>query len=646
MKSEMLSVLLLEPDRSVYRSIQFLLEKAESPSFRVDSAETLCRGLECLRAACSDVVLLDLNLSDSQGLTALAAVRSQFPSLPVVVLVPTAQEVLGRQAVEAGASDYLLKEGLSPWLLHRALRYAVESARASHELSQSEQRLRDLFQNSQDIIFTLDQDGNITSLNRSAELTIGCPENPAVPINMRSVIAPEYIDKCMEMLERVLQGEPAPSCELALMCPDGRRLIVEVFNVHLIRRGNKLGVQGIARDITERRNLESLLRQSQKLEAVGRLSGGLAHDFNNLLCAISGHSELLADRLEPGHPASNNLAQIKKAADSAAVLIRQLLAFSRQQVFYPRVVNLNRIVRDVETLFGRLIGEHIEFVTALDPTLGNVRVDPNQFEQVLVNLLLNARDAMVEGGKLKVTTSEVNLEGNLHSRHGIVPEGCYVVVSVSDTGMGMDQETQSRIFEPFFTTKELGKGTGLGLATVYGIVRQSGGFIWVYSELGHGTIFKIYIPREMEALAPAPAKRSTGKSWSGTETVLVVEDAEPLRCLIREFLSDCGYTVLEASDGKEALEMFRQSSSRIHLLITDLVMPGISGRQLAEELTALDPTLCVLYMSGYSSDRSIVPGATTEEAAFLEKPFTRDSLLRTARQLLDSAVVPPFGVVT
>jgi len=584
-------------------------------------------------------VLLDLNLADSQGLATLTAVRSQFPGLPVVVLVPTVQESLGKQAVDAGASDYLLKEGLSPWLLHRALRYAIESARAAEALRENERRLHEIFDNSQDIIFTVDEAGNITSLNKSAELNFGCPGIENAPLNIRTVIAPEYVEHCLEMLGRVLKGEFAPVSELAIVCHDGRRIIVEVSNVNRFRQGDKIGVQGIARDITERRNLENLLRQSQKLEAVGRLSGGLAHDFNNLLCAISGHSELLAERLEPGHPAGSNLAQIKKAADSAATLIRQLLAFSRRQVFYPQVVNLNRIVREVETLFSRLIGEHIEFVTALDPALSNVRLDPHQFEQVLVNLFINARDAMVEGGTLKVTTSEVCLEGDLQSRHGIVPEGRYVVVSVSDTGVGMDAETQSRIFEPFFTTKELGKGTGLGLATVYGIVKQSGGFIWVYSELGRGTTFKIYMPREMEAVTPVPVKRSSGKSFAGTEIVLVVEDAEPLRCLTREFLSDCGYTVLEASNGREALELYQQSNDRIHLLITDLVMPGMGGRQLAEELTRLDPTLAVLYMSGYSSDRSIPPSAAGEEVAYLEKPFSRENLLRKVRQLLDASLV-------
>lgn len=638
MPPDVVSLLLLEADPSFCWSVQFLLHEVGSPSFRMDFSETLSGGLERLSSAHFDAVLLDLTLSDCSGLAALQELRARFPGLPVVVLVPHAEESAGKQAVEAGASDYLLKEWLSPWLLRSALRYAIESARAAEALRQNEHRLRELVDNSKDIIFTLDQDGNITSLNKSAEVLLGCPGSEGQPLNIRNVVAPEYVEYCREKLARVLKGEFAPLRELAVLCRDGRRMIVEVFNVNRYRQGDQLCVQGVARDITERRNLENLLRQSQKLEAIGRLSGGLAHDFNNLLCAISGHSELLAERLEPGHPASSNLAQIKKAADSAAALIRQLLAFSRQQVFYPKVVNLNSLVAEVETLFGRLMGENIELVTTLEPTLGNVRVDPHQFEQVIVNLLLNARDAMVEGGTLSMATTEVNLEGNFQSRQGIVPPGRYVVLTVSDTGMGMNAETQNRLFEPFFTTKELGKGTGLGLATVYGIVKQSGGFIWVYSEIGHGTTFKIYLPREEEPLTPQPGKRTQRTSFRGTETVLIVEDAEPLRCLARDFLTDSGYTVLEAGDGKEALELARQAAERIHLLVTDLVMPGIGGRQLAKEMILLDPTLAVLFMSGYSNDRVGPSGVLLEGAAFLEKPFTREGLLRKVRQLLDSAV--------
>jgi PAS domain S-box-containing protein len=635
---DVVSILLLEGQPSSCRSIQPVLREAVNPAAcRIECFESLREGLERLEAARFDVLLLDLTLSGIQGLATLIEVHSG--ELPIVALISQADEAVGEQAVEAGAADYLVREALSPGMFRRSLRYVIGRAKAAEALHQSELRLRELFDNSHEIFFTLDFDGNITSLNKSGEMILGHEQEEARRMNLKNLVAPEYSACLSGLLERLRAGLPAPVSEVTLVHPDGRRIAMEISSVHPYRRGEEAGIQGIARDMTERRELENLLRQSQKLEAIGRLSGGLAHDFNNLLCAITGHSELMAERLEPGHPASNNLLQVKKAADSAAALIRQLLAFSRQQVFYPQVVNMNTIVEGVEKLFGRLIGEHIEFTTSLDPALGHVRVDPHQLEQALVNLLINARDAMTDGGTLTVATCEANLEGSFHSRHGIVPPGRYVVLCVADTGMGMDAETQSRLFEPFFTTKALGKGTGLGLATVYGIVKQSGGFIWVYSEIGHGTTFKIYIPREEHAPTPSVASKTPSTSFRGSETVLLVEDAEPLRTLTKEFLTDSGYTVLEAANGKEALQIARRASSRIHLLLTDLVMPGIGGRQLADQLTALDPTMAVLYMSGYSNERVVLSGALAEGVVLLEKPFSRESLLRRVRQLLDESQV-------
>ena len=631
------SVLLLEGNRSTWPSLQSILREAGSPAFRVETSESLQEGLQRLEAAKFQVLLLDLDLSGLQGLTTV--MQAHAPELAIIALVSQRDQALGEQALHAGAADYLVRETLSSDLLRRSLRYVLDKKRAAEALHQSELRLRELFDNSQDIFFTLDFEGNITSVNKSGELVFGYTQEEALKLNIKNLIAPEYSSCFAEILEKVLSGQTHSACEITLIHSDGRRINLEISSVLPCRRGEDVGIQGIARDITERRELETLLRQSQKLEAIGRLSGGLAHDFNNLLCAIAGHSELMAERLEPGHPAINNLSQVKKAADSAAALVRQLLAFSRQQVFYPQVANLNAIVEGVEKLFGRLIGEHIEFKTFLDPALGNVRVDPHQLEQALVNLLINARDAMTDGGTLTVATCDANLEGSFQSRHGIVPPGRYVVLCVSDTGVGMDAETQSRLFEPFFTTKALGKGTGLGLATVYGIVKQSGGFIWVYSEIGQGTTFKIYIPREDHSLTPSAVRKSPRTSFQGTETVLVVEDAEPLRTLTKEFLTDSGYTVLEAANGKEALQIARTAPTRIQLLITDLVMPGIGGRQLAEQLTALDPTLPVLYMSGYSNDRVVQAGGLAEGVVLLEKPFSREGLLRKVRQLLDEAAV-------
>ncbi len=392
----------------------------------------------------------------------------------------------------------------------------------------------------------------------------------------------------------------------------------------------------IFRDVTERKTLEKQMRQTQKMEAVGQLTGGIAHDFNNLLGVIIGYSEILENRLPPGDPLHKECLQIKKAGQSAASLTRQLLAFSRQQVLEPKVLDINSIVLSVEKMLRRLIGEHIDLRTSLEPALGSVKADQGQIEQVIINLAVNARDAMPQGGKLLIETANVNLDEDYARRHPPQLPGAYVLLSVADTGMGMDAETQSHIFEPFFTTKEVGKGTGLGLATVYGVVRQSDGHIWVYSELGQGTTFKIYLPRagqtaglQQPAAVPADALR-------GSETILLVEDEEALRELTRSLLEGAGYTVLEASLPEEAIEIARQERGPIHLLLSDMVMPGMTGKDLATQLTPVRPEMKVVYMSGYTGFTHA--GLADSEIALLGKPFTREKLLRKMRETLESEV--------
>jgi two-component system cell cycle sensor histidine kinase/response regulator CckA len=390
----------------------------------------------------------------------------------------------------------------------------------------------------------------------------------------------------------------------------------------------------IFRDITERKSLEKQLRQTQKMEAVGQLSGGIAHDFNNLLGVIIGYSEILEQRLPPGDPMLKECLQIKKAGQSAASLTRQLLAFSRQQVLDPRVLDLNSIVLNVQKMLRRLIGEHIELKTNLDPALGCVKADQSQIEQVILNLAVNARDAMPQGGKLLIETAKVNLDEDYARRHPPQLPGAYVLLTVADTGIGMDAETQARIFEPFFTTKEIGKGTGLGLSTVYGVVRQSGGHIWVYSELGLGTTFKIYLPCAEQPASVQQPSAAPAESLRGSETILLVEDEEALRGLTRSLLEDSGYTVLEAELPEAAIEIALQNSSKIHVLLTDMVMPGMTGKDLAAKLGPMRPEMKVVYMSGYSSFSHT--GLADSEIALLAKPFTREKLLRKLRETLGS----------
>ncbi len=383
------------------------------------------------------------------------------------------------------------------------------------------------------------------------------------------------------------------------------------------------------------REKEEQLRQSQKMEAIGKLAGGIAHDFNNLLTAITGYSELTLRRLSETDPLRRNIEEIKKAGNRAASLTRQLLAFSRKQVLQPQVMDFNAVLVEMFKMLQRLIGEDIDLLPVLDPSLGQIKADPGQIHQVLINLAVNARDAMPQGGKLTIKTANIHIDEEYASHHISVRPGRYVMLSVSDSGSGMDEATQARIFEPFFTTKEAGKGTGLGLSTVYGIIKQSGGNIWVYSEVGKGTTFKIYLPRaDQEAEAKEDAVRD--EHPVGTETILLVEDEEMVRNLTREILQMSGYKVIEARHGVEALQVCEQYDGHIQLMLTDVVMPQMGGRVLAEQSARLRPEMRVLYMSGYTDDAIVHHGVLDKDVAFIEKPFPPDALARKVREVLDA----------
>jgi two-component system cell cycle sensor histidine kinase/response regulator CckA len=415
---------------------------------------------------------------------------------------------------------------------------------------------------------------------------------------------------------------------------DGKIFQVESISHELDYSGRRVRLV-VAQDISERHILEQQLRQSQKMEAVGRLAGGIAHDFNNLLMVIKGHTELLLNVLPPAEQYSRKIEQIERAADRASALTRQLLAFSRLQVLQPRVMNLNDVVHDMGRLLPRMIGEDVELEIRTSEDLGAIRADASQMEQVIMNLAVNARDAMPGGGKLLIETSNTELDSAYNTRHPIVRQGRYVLIAVSDTGTGMSAETQAHIFEPFFTTKAQGKGTGLGLATVYGIVKQSGGFIWVYSELGRGTSFKIYLPRVDQPVERiSPVVPSLSEAPRGTATILLTEDEQDVREVAREFLESGGYAVIEARDGAEALGFVHKHETTINLLVTDMVMPGMTGLELAARLKEKRPGLRILYMSGYS-DRAAAESLQSDPSLrLLTKPFSRWAPLRAVHELL------------
>ena len=704
------------------------------------------------------------------------------------------------------------------------IRDITQRKRVEQELSKSEERYRDLVENAHDIIYTHDLEGNYTSVNKASEHITGYTREEALKMNQTHTVAPEYLETIRQMIARKLAGEDETVYDLEIFAKDGRRIAVEVNTRLIYQDGAPAGVQGIARDVTERRRAEEMLRaadhraveeyarlldrlaslaltfgtardlltiyrglrdfslsltpsfglvlcsydearevregiyfylngieldipfmeplpvrsgpasrviktgtaivyndylnelnhmvpvhigveedsdtpqsaliapmtimgrtigtievqshqlaaythehatamqmaanlaanaienvrllnlerekeeqlrQSQKMEAVGQLAGGIAHDFNNLLTAITGYSQLTLMGLHSQDPLRSNIEEIKKAGDRAATLTRQLLAFSRKQVLQPKVLDLNAVVSEIEKMLQRLIGEHIELRTVLRPDLGSVRGDPGQIEQVIMNLAVNARDAMEKGGKLTIETQNVYVDAAYVSQHIAVIPGSYVMLAVSDTGIGMDEQTQKRIFDPFFTTKELGKGTGLGLSTVYGIVKQSGGNIWVYSELGQGTTFKIYLPRVDEEAQEFKSSLEPHEALEGRESILLAEDEEIVRHLVRDLLKSSGYQVLEAANGGAALLLCESHPGPIHLMITDVVMPEMSGRELKDRLTGLRPEMKVLFMSGYTDDTIVRHGILESEIDFLQKPFTPNALALKVREILD-----------
>ncbi|HEV8178129.1 MAG TPA: ATP-binding protein, partial [Gemmatimonadales bacterium] len=491
-------------------------------------------------------------------------------------------------------------------------------------------------------ILAFDRAGKVTTWNAASEQLFGWRASEVVG-HILPAIAPDQQRIFQEHHLAVLQGQSFIDLEVRWQRRDGKSVTLSLALAPLY--GGQSGVRGmmvLAADLTERKKLEGQLRQSQKMEAVGQLAGGVAHDFNNLLTAIIGYTSLLL-KASPSGQQREDLLEIDRAAGRATELTQQLLAFSRRQMLQPTLLDLNAVLSDTMRLLGRLLGEHIELAILPDPGLGVVRADRGQVEQVIINLAVNARDAMEGGGKLILETRNVSLDRAYASQHPGATEGEFVMLAVTDFGIGMSPDTQARIFEPFFTTKERGKGTGLGLSTVYGIVKQSGGTIYVYSEPDRGTTFKIYLPRVMAqtpTIVPVPMKPATVR---GAETVLVVEDEEGVRALTCRVLRTYGYTVLEAENGGEALLIAEQHPAPIHILLTDVVLPRMSGRKLAERLVRVFSNLRVLYMSGYT-DGSIVNHGTLEPGtAFIQKPFTPEGLAQKLREVLDlpAASVPP-----
>ena len=582
-----------------------------------------------------DLVIGDHSMPHFSGLTALSLVRERGLDVPFICVSGTISEELAVAAMKAGANDWVTKGQLKRLL--PAIERELREARGRAALRASEASYAHLVERAPVGIYRSSPAGRFLSVNAALVRILGY--DSAADVLRLDMARDVYADPAerQRLLDRdTYTDREYDEVEATWKRKDGRLLSVQL-SVRAVRKGagEVEYYETFVRDVTEQRRLQQQLVQSQKMEAVGRLAGGIAHDFNNLLTVITSYSDLLLQDLGGEDPKREDVEQVRKAAEGAAALTRQLLAFSRQQVLAPRVVSLSVVVQGVEKMLRRVIGEDVDLVTALDLNVGSVKADVGQLEQVLMNLAVNARDAMPTGGKLTIETANVEHDPDYAREREAALLRRFVMLAVSDTGIGMDEATKARIFEPFFTTKEPGKGTGLGLATVYGIVQQSGGFIWVYSEPGHGTTFKIYLPQVEAPLEGRAVGAAPGDLPRGTETILLVEDAAAVRAVTRQVLERQGYTVLEAAHGAAALQTAAGHPGPIHLLLTDVVMPVLSGRQLADQLARLRPDAKVLYASGYTDDAVVRHGVLEAGISYLQKPFTADSLARKVREVLD-----------
>jgi len=508
--------------------------------------------------------------------------------------------------------------------------------RTEEALRESEERYRTLVETSPDAIALSDTRGNILMTNHLCLTLVGHKSlEEMIGKNLIDLVVPQDKTLLAAAVGRVLETGSLRDLGLTMLRVDGVPFPVELSASAIQDTMGKVKAFVIVmRDITERKRLEEQFRQAQRMEVVGRLAGGVAHDFNNLLTVIQGNAQFAMEALPPGNAAREDIEEILKATDRAANLTRQLLAFSRHQVLQPQIVNPNALILEMDKMLRRLIGEDIELRTVPAPDLGYIQADPGQIEQILVNLAVNARDAMPNGGTLTVETANVALDEMYKGSHLDVIPGGFVMLAVSDTGIGMNEETKAHLFEPFFTTKDPSRGTGLGLATIYGIVKQHGGDLRVCSELGKGTVFRVYLPRVEGKTASSAQNGEDAGRPRGSETVLVVEDDPSVRNLVVRTLSNLGYTVLEAANGEEALKAAQEHANKVSLLLTDMIMPQMGGKELARRLVALNPQMRVLFASGYTEDAVTHHGILDKGMAFLPKPFTANDLARKVRQAL------------
>lgn len=633
MNDQRIRVLLIEDNPGDALLIRQALIDADHGSFELERADRLSTGLQRLGQRRFDCVLLDLGLPDSWGLDTLGSVRAKAPNVPTVVLTGVDDEDLAVTAAREGAQDYLVKGQVDGATVARGVRYAIERKRAEQAVRRSEERLRLLLENISDVVLVLDREYVIRYASASCIRMLGSRPEALTGQSLGAFVHEDDAPRVADFFASGTQG----AVDFRLRAHGDQWLQVEAVATNLLHHPEVGGMVMTIRDITERRKLESHVLQSQKIDSVGRLAGGIAHDFNNLLTGILSYCQLALMAAPAGSPVHEYLQVIERAGQRASGLTRQLLAFSRRQNLESKLVQVNELILSMDKLLQRLIGETITLETVPSQDLCLVRADPGQIEQVILNLAINARDAMPDGGKLTIETANVHLDADYARQHPGVHAGHYVMITVSDTGVGMDEQVKAHLFEPFFTTKETGKGTGLGLATSHGIIKQSGGHITVRSEKGHGTTVKVYLPRAREAGQAEAQDRMASEPPRGVETVLVAEDDETVREVVVQALRNLGYEVLEASDGERAMEIAERHKGSIDLLLTDVVMPGMGGPVLAQELRRIRPKTRVLFMSGYASNAFFRQGVEPvgSGVGLINKPFTPQTLGEKVREVLD-----------
>ena len=577
------------------------------------------------------VALVDLRLPDMDGIELVSRLHAVSEITQVVILTGNASVDSAVRAMREHSYDYLVKPVHPEQLLDSIGRAGErwQRRRAEVQMRESEERLRRIFDHTHDALIITDDADRIVDANRTAVEFVGLDLAVLCTWTLGDLLMPGGRGAQGADERGLRQGE------WLLSNAHGESLIVDV-------RGAAFAPQRFVytiRDLTAQRKLEEELHHSQKMDAIGRLAGGVAHDFNNMLTAISCYSEMLRDDFDPGDQRREDLDEIVKTTRRAAALTSQLLAFSRKQVLQPKIIDANTVVGEIERMLGRLIGEDIRLMVERDKSLWPVRADPGQLGQVLMNLAVNARDAMPNGGVLTIETANLELASPIVHRHGVVPPGSYVVIRVSDTGSGIEEEVQEHVFDPFFTTKQLGRGTGLGLSTVYGIVTQSGGHVQLQSELRQGAVFTILLPRERDGQSAAlDHPQPEAFASSSPARILVVEDDPTVRKLVTGILQRSGHQVVTAADGESALRLLEQSSEPIQLAILDVVMPGMNGREVAEQLAKSSEDIPVLYMSGYTDDEVIHRGVRDLSSRFIQKPFTAAELTRKVDEVLSKRV--------